>query len=138
MPAAQTRYATTVTAVGEQVAEFVTQGLLIWFAEGAPEELHFFTVLHRPTVTTGGGDYILPTKQNQPTLRSDIAAAFAEPPAGLSPPADGVSRGRHRPGLRGGQGARADREAAAGGDDLAGRIPPAGLAGMRAGLPPGT
>ena len=54
MPTAQTRYATTVTAVGEQVAEFVTQGLLIWFAEGAPEELHFFTVLHRPTVTTGG------------------------------------------------------------------------------------
>ena len=52
MPAAQTRYATMVTAVGEQVAEFVTQGLLIWFAEGAPEELHFFTVLHRPTVTT--------------------------------------------------------------------------------------
>ena len=54
MPAAQTRYATTVTAVGEQVAEFITQGLLVWFAEGAPEELHFFTVLHRPTVTTGG------------------------------------------------------------------------------------
>jgi PTS system glucitol/sorbitol-specific IIA component len=49
-----TRYATTVTAVGEQVPEFVEQGLLIWFAEGAPEELHFFTVLHRPTVTTGG------------------------------------------------------------------------------------
>jgi len=54
MPAAQTRYATTVTAVGEQVAEFVGQGILIWFAEGAPEELHFFTVLHRPTVTSGG------------------------------------------------------------------------------------
>jgi PTS system glucitol/sorbitol-specific IIA component len=54
MSPAQTRYATTVTAVGEQVAEFVDQGLLIWFAEGAPEELHFFTVLHRPTVTTGG------------------------------------------------------------------------------------
>ena len=50
----QTRYATTVTAVGDEVAEFVTQGLLIWFAEGAPEELHFFSVLHRPTVTTGG------------------------------------------------------------------------------------
>ncbi|HEY3142241.1 MAG TPA: PTS glucitol/sorbitol transporter subunit IIA [Acidimicrobiales bacterium] len=50
----QTRYATTVTAVGEQVAEFVAQGLLIWFAEGAPEELHFFAVLHQPTVTTGG------------------------------------------------------------------------------------
>ena len=54
MPPPQTRYATTVTAVGEQVPEFVGQGLLIWFAEGAPEELHFFTVLHRPTVTTGG------------------------------------------------------------------------------------
>ena len=53
-PPPQTRYATTVTAVGEQVAEFVDQGLLIWFAEGAPEELHFFTVLHRPTVTVGG------------------------------------------------------------------------------------
>ena len=50
----QTRYATTVTAVGEQVPEFIGQGLLIWFAEGAPEELHFFAVLHRPTVTTGG------------------------------------------------------------------------------------
>ena len=54
MAAAETRYATTVTAVGEQVPEFIGQGLLIWFAEGAPEELHFFTVLHRPTVTTGG------------------------------------------------------------------------------------
>jgi PTS system glucitol/sorbitol-specific IIA component len=53
-PPPQTRYATTVTAVGDQVAEFVSQGLLIWFAEGAPEELHFFSVLHRPTVTTGG------------------------------------------------------------------------------------
>ena len=54
MATAETRYAATVTAVGEQVPEFVGQGLLIWFAEGAPEELHFFTVLHRPTVTTGG------------------------------------------------------------------------------------
>ena len=53
-PPPQTRYSTTVTAVGEQVAEFVDHGLLIWFAEGAPEELHFFSVLHRPTVTTGG------------------------------------------------------------------------------------
>jgi PTS system glucitol/sorbitol-specific IIA component len=54
MPPPPIRYATTVTAVGEQVADFVTQGLLIWFAEGAPEELHFFSVLHQPTVTTGG------------------------------------------------------------------------------------
>ena len=34
----------------------------------------------------GGGDYILPVKDNQPTLRADIEAAFAEPEAGLSPP----------------------------------------------------
>jgi PTS system glucitol/sorbitol-specific IIA component len=54
MACAETRYAATVSAVGEQVPEFIGQGLLIWFAEGAPEELHFFTVLHRPTVTTGG------------------------------------------------------------------------------------
>ena len=54
MSSTHTRYATEVTAGGEQVGEFVAQGLLIWFAEGAPEELHFFSVLHRPTVTTGG------------------------------------------------------------------------------------
>jgi hypothetical protein len=44
------------------------------------------------------GDYILPVKENQPTLAKDIAAAFAEPEAGLSPPADRAapSRGRAR------------------------------------------
>ncbi len=35
-----------------------------------------------------GGDYVLPVKDNQPTLRADIMAAFAEPEASLSPPAD--------------------------------------------------
>ena len=54
MASPQTRYATTVTAVGAEVAEFITHGILIWFAEGAPEELHFFSVLHQPTVTAGG------------------------------------------------------------------------------------
>ena len=77
MPAAQTRYATTVTAVGEQVAEFVGQGILIWFAEGAPEELHFFTVLHRPTVTTGGlrpGDLVrIDDKAFRITAVGDVA-----------------------------------------------------------------
>lgn len=34
----------------------------------------------------GGGDYILPVKENQPTLLANIAAAFTEPEAGLSPP----------------------------------------------------
>jgi hypothetical protein len=37
-------------------------------------------------VLQGGGDYVLPVKGNQPTLGTDIAAAFAEPEAGLSPP----------------------------------------------------
>ena len=52
--AARVRYATTVTKVGTEVKEFVASGLLIWFIETAPEELHFFSVLHRPDVTTGG------------------------------------------------------------------------------------
>jgi glucitol/sorbitol PTS system EIIA component len=50
----QTRYATTVTRIGEQVEEFLKQGIIIFFAEGAPEELHFFSVLHEPEVMTGG------------------------------------------------------------------------------------
>ena len=32
------------------------------------------------------GEYILPVKDNQPTLRANIEAVFAEPEAGLSPP----------------------------------------------------
>jgi PTS system glucitol/sorbitol-specific IIA component len=48
------RYSTVVTAVGSLVPDFVAQGVLVWFAEGAPEELHEFSVLHRPTVTVGG------------------------------------------------------------------------------------
>jgi DDE_Tnp_1-associated/Transposase DDE domain len=52
-------------------------------------------------VIDGGGDYVLPVKDNQPTLARDIAAAFAEPEAGLSPPAGGAARGRDRAGLRG-------------------------------------
>src|SRR5208337_1695242 len=36
-------------------------------------------------VIEGGGDYVLPVKENQPTLGKDIVAAFAEPEAGLSP-----------------------------------------------------
>lgn len=48
------RYDTVVTAVGSMVPEFAAAGVLVFFAEGAPEELHDFSVLHRPTVTTGG------------------------------------------------------------------------------------
>jgi glucitol/sorbitol PTS system EIIA component len=44
------RYATQVTAVGAMIPEFRAQGLLVFFGELAPEELHDFTLLHRPTV----------------------------------------------------------------------------------------
>jgi hypothetical protein len=40
------------------------------------------------SVIEGGGDYVLPAKENQPTLVKDIAAVFAKPEAGLSPPPD--------------------------------------------------
>lgn len=74
-------------------------------------------------VLAAGGDYILPVKENQPTLRANIAAVFAEPEAGLSPPPDRAARGRDRTGLRGRQGARSDREADDRSHVVAGRIP---------------
>ena len=83
-----------------------------------------------------GGDYILPVKDNQPTLRRDIAAVFAGPDAGLSPPPGGAGRGGDRSGHDGRQGARPDREADVGGDDGAGGIPGRRLAGLPASLPP--
>jgi hypothetical protein len=46
-----------------------------------------------------GGDYILPVKENQPTLLKDIVAAFAEPEAGLSPPPERAPRGGDRAGV---------------------------------------
>src|SRR3954462_12457003 len=49
-------------------------------------------------VIAGGGDYVLPVKENQPTLSRDIAAAVAEPLAGLSPPRGGAARRRSRAG----------------------------------------
>jgi PTS system glucitol/sorbitol-specific IIA component len=42
------RYSTVVTRVGPLVKDFVTEGRLVLFAEGAPEELHDFSVLHAP------------------------------------------------------------------------------------------
>jgi DDE_Tnp_1-associated/Transposase DDE domain len=89
------------------------------------------------TVIEGGGDYILPVKDNQPTLRADIEAAFAEPEAGLSPPPDRATPGVPGSGHDGRQGAWPDREADAGGDDVAGRILGRRLAGLPAGVPPG-
>jgi len=89
------------------------------------------------TVIEGGGDYILPVKDNQPTLRADIEAAFAEPGPGLSPPPDRGTPSLRRSGHDAGQGAWADRDADSRGDDLAGRLPGRRLAGLPAGVPPG-
>jgi DDE family transposase len=50
-------------------------------------------------VIEGGGDYILPVKENQPTLRANIAAVFTEPEAGLSPPPSCAVRSRNRLGF---------------------------------------
>jgi hypothetical protein len=49
-------------------------------------------------VLEGGGDYVLPVKENQPTLAKDIAATFAGPEAGLSPPPGRTPRVRSRAG----------------------------------------
>lgn len=45
-----------------------------------------------------GGDYVLPVKDNQPTLLADIRKAFDAPPAGLSPPTETTSRREHQNG----------------------------------------
>ena len=87
-------------------------------------------------VITEGGDYIFPVRVDQPTLRADIAAAFAQPEAGLSPlqtaraeaeidRACEVDKGHGRVG---GEPSRWDL--------VAGWVPWIGLAGLSAGLPP--
>ena len=45
-------YSTTVTAVGELVADFAEQGVLVFFGENAPAELHEFSIIHTPDVQT--------------------------------------------------------------------------------------
>jgi PTS system glucitol/sorbitol-specific IIA component len=44
-------YKTTVTAVGELVADFREQGILVFFGEGAPAELHEFSILHKVEIS---------------------------------------------------------------------------------------
>ena len=43
-------YSTTVTAVGELVPDFAEQGVLVFFGENAPLELHEFSIIHTPDV----------------------------------------------------------------------------------------
>jgi glucitol/sorbitol PTS system EIIA component len=77
MSSTQIRYATTVTRIGEQVAEFIKSRIIIFFAEGAPEELHFFSVLHEPEQTTGGlqvGDVVrIGDRELRVTAVGDVA-----------------------------------------------------------------
>jgi|ERR1700728_3455913 len=87
-------------------------------------------------VIDGGGDYVLPVKENQPTLARDIEAVFAEPDPGLSPPPGGAAPGRDRARFGGRQGTRPDREAVDRAHVVAGRVPENRLARLRAGLPP--
>jgi hypothetical protein len=46
-------------------------------------------------VVRHGGDYVLPARENQPTLLADIRGAPDAPPAGLSPPAAAAARREH-------------------------------------------
>jgi PTS system glucitol/sorbitol-specific IIA component len=43
-------YSTTVTAVGELVPDFADQGVLVFFGQDAPIELHEFSIIHKPDV----------------------------------------------------------------------------------------
>jgi PTS system glucitol/sorbitol-specific IIA component len=55
-------YESTVTAVGDQVQAFLDHGLLIFFADSAPEELHDMSVRHTASVAEEGpqeGDTIV-------------------------------------------------------------------------------
>ena len=45
-------YSTTVTAVGELLPDFAEQGVLVFFGENAPLELHEFSIIHKPDVQT--------------------------------------------------------------------------------------
>jgi PTS system glucitol/sorbitol-specific IIA component len=54
-------YESEVTQVGGQVEAFLGHGLLIFFGDGSPAELHDISVLHRATVAEDGpqaGDVI--------------------------------------------------------------------------------
>ena len=49
-----TVYESTVTAVGSQVPAFLEHGILIFFGDTAPAELHDISVLHRATISDDG------------------------------------------------------------------------------------
>ena len=73
------RYSTVVTQVGALVPELGAKGMLIFFGDQAPEELHEISVLHRPEVEVGGlivGDVLVLDDQQYPILAvGDVANA---------------------------------------------------------------
>ena len=67
----QIRYATVVTQVGSLVPDFVEKGIVIFFADNAPAELHDISVLHRPDIEVGGltvGDVVILDDRTFPIL----------------------------------------------------------------------
>ena len=40
------KYETTVLAIGDMAAEFAAEGILVFFGQDAPEELHEFAIIH--------------------------------------------------------------------------------------------
>jgi glucitol/sorbitol PTS system EIIA component len=50
----QVIYESTITAVGDQVKAFLDHGLLIFFADDSPAELHDMSVRHTATVAEEG------------------------------------------------------------------------------------
>lgn len=49
-----TVYDSTVTVVGSQVEAFLDHGIIIFFADGSPAELHDISVLHTARVSSDG------------------------------------------------------------------------------------
>lgn len=43
-------YSSTVTSIGDLVPGFAEQGLLVFFGQNAPRELHEFSIIHSPQI----------------------------------------------------------------------------------------
>ncbi len=71
VPSKGLRYDTVVTRVGSLVPQFRETKILIFFSEGAPEELHDISVLHEPEARDGGlavGDVVVLDGYDFPVL----------------------------------------------------------------------
>lgn len=50
---AELLYRSEVTGIGELVPSFVSEGILVFFGESAPEELHEFCIMHKVELQQG-------------------------------------------------------------------------------------